>query len=285
MKLEKLYFSFLTQDPPSFGDQRTFFKGSPGIYNAAAPMLSFGEREIMSTPPVIWDINQTTPELTKEPYYGTITSANSFDGFLRHAFAYSSLTDQFSKGNEFIKPLKAYLLQLKTPKISTQLNSNLVEIGSRKFQDHCHECHDAPQGASSKRWPVDAVGSPKEYDNIFSDFTGSTRQSVQLLKALESAYPFEKEVYGIKARRLGAIWARSLIMTNGSVKGLDDLFCLNQSSPLSAHDSLEKRSLHRDFSLNSSTNLEEALATRPHSEICLMQLEDKLALREYLKSL
>ena len=47
VNLSSPFYNFIKQDPPSLGDQRSYLYSSPGLYNAASPIVSFGEKRVL----------------------------------------------------------------------------------------------------------------------------------------------------------------------------------------------------------------------------------------------
>jgi hypothetical protein len=260
-KQTDFFFRFLEQDPPSMGDQVSFIYGKPGIYNAASPIINFANREFYTTPPQIWDMNHKTDK--EEAYLGTITSVHNLESFIKHAFAYTNLTHIYSV-DKYVKPLATYLRSLKTPMYKGYIDQEKAKRGKVEFQNNCMSCHDGRNGASTIRHPVETVNSPSQIDSIFLDYTKPTQQSRKLMESLQKAVPFEPLTYGIKARRLNGIWSKKAIMTNGSIKSLDHLFCLNGKTRAATLRSAHTQYVHQDlchYSLESRENLKNYLLT------------------------
>lgn len=255
------FYKFIKQDPPSIGDQKSYLFSRPGVYNAASPIVSFGKREFYTTPPQIWGMRHK--DSLDEAYLGTITSVNNLEAFIKHAYVYTSLTSKFSSDN-YVRPLARYMRSLKTPKYLGEIDQEKAQKGKQFFQYQCMTCHDGLNGASLNRYPVEVVGSPQAIDSIFLDYTQPTKQSKQLLQALQKAYSFEPITYGIKARRLNGIWSKRRLMTNGSIEDLDHLFCLNGK---------KRNKVFR-----------RAQSELPHHDLCDLNFDEKENLKHFLLS-
>lgn len=258
----KFFFRFLEQDPPSLGDQKSFIYSRPGVYNAASPIISFGDREFYSTPPQIWNLDHRTHK--DEAYLGTITSVDTLEAFIKHAYVYTNLTSVYSN-DKYVKPLASYLRSLKTPKYLGKIDSFKAQRGGELFKSKCISCHDGRNGASLKRYSVETVGTPKELDSIFHDYNKPSQQSEKLMAGLQEAHPFEPITFGVKARRLNGIWSKTRLMTNGSVDGLDHLFCLNGKKRKEA--------------------IRPQMTELVHEDLCQLDQNEKLELKEYLLTL
>ena len=266
LKLSRFFYRFLEQDPPSLGDQRSYLYGRPGVYNAASPIISFGEREFYTTPPQIWDLDHKDP--SDEAYLGTITSVDNLEDFIKHAYAYTTLTSKYAlkdSKQDYIRPLASYLRSLKTPKYLGKIDHFRAKKGKQLFKTKCFSCHDGRNGASKIRYSVETVKSPKEIDSIFKDYLTPSQQSTKLMTALQESSPFDPITFGIKARRLNGIWSKKSIMTNGSITSLDHLFCLKG----------KERVLSR----------RPAQTENVHADLCNLENTEKLELKEYLKTL
>lgn len=253
-------YNMIQQYPPSLGDQVSYVNGRPGVFNAASPLISFGDRDFYTSIPPIWGLTHEKGN-EKLAYLGTITSAPYLEAFIKHAFVYTTYTDDYSV-DKYVTPLAAYLRTLKAPKFGGTLKRDLVNTGKLTFEAKCQSCHDGPHGESSFRVDIKDVGTPWQLSGIFNDYVDPNFQSKRLLDGLQSAFPFETITEGIKSRRLNGIWARKLLMTNGSIDGLDHLFCLNGKSR--------------------NETKREALTQYVHEDLCHLSENEKLSLKEYL---
>jgi hypothetical protein len=108
------------------------------------------------------------------------------------------------------------------------------------------------------------VQSPLVFDQIFHDYEPPTKQSKVALTALQQVGMLPLARYGLKSRRFNGLWARNLLMTNGAIKGLDSLFCLNETTRKRV-DSADPQSYGT------------------HLDLCVNFDEDsKLSLKEYI---
>ena len=253
----------IQQYPPSLGDQRSYLHARPGVFNAASPLISFGDREIYTSVPPIWGMTHEEDN-PRTGYLGAITAASNLEAFIKHAYVYTTYTTDYSV-NKYVKPLAAYLRSLKAPRKQGLINKNLLEQGKKNFLKDCVSCHDGPHGESSFRVPIETVGTPEELSGIFNDYVDPNFQSRRLLEGLQEVHPFEPIRYGIKSRRLNGIWARRFLMTNGSIMNFDHLFCINGSK----RDKFKR----------------SGLSDKVHEDLCHLPHSDKLALIEYLQSL
>ena len=256
-------YRLIEQSPPSIGDQVTYLNGRPGVFNPASPLISFNGREIYTSTPSLWGLThrENDPRLS---YLGTITSAPYLEAFIKHAFVYTTFTSDYSN-DKYVRPLASYLRSLKAPKNPVEVNPSSVLEGEKLFRDNCISCHDGPHGESSHRVSVEEINTPWQLSGIFEDYIDPNQQSQKLVEQLQEAFEFEQITSGIKSRRLNGIWARKFLMHNGSIDGLDHLFCLNGQSR------------------NRFSN--EALSDLVHSDLCTLPLADKLSLKQYLLSL
>ena len=161
--------------------------------------------------------------------------------------------------------LASYLRSLKTPKYLGKIDTEKAKKGGRVFKSNCLSCHDGLNGASLNRYPIETVGTPKEIESIFLDYSTPTRQSKQLLESLQKAYPFETITHGVKARRLNGIWSKKRLMTNGTIEGLDHLFCLSGQKRLKVYRPAQTQMVHAD--------------------LCQLKLEDRENLKQYFLGL
>jgi hypothetical protein len=181
---------------------------------------------------------------------------SSLDGFIS-GFALLSYGD--AEVERLAEPLAAFIATLEPPVNEGALDDEAVERGRLLFDDAgCAECHDGPALESTRTYPFAEIGTDDAMADIFSPddqgqpccgFEGSDRTTGE-----------------IKAPRLTGLWTLDTFLHNGSVDGLEALFCLDGERP---------------------TITEPVFADSGHMETCdpMLSADDRRDLIEFLRSL
>jgi hypothetical protein len=150
------------------------------------------------------------------------------------------------------------------PRPPKAASSSAVAAGAALFARDCARCHDGLRGATSKAHPLDEVGSPLAFDELFDDYVPPTRQSVKTLAGLRAVGMLPLERTGIKSRRFDGLWARSRLGYNGAIDGVDHLLCLAGR-------------------VRANLNRSDSTADSTHAELCTAYPErERLGLKAYL---
>jgi len=267
----RVIYDISGQDPVPLTDQRTFFKAKRGRLNPSSPMLSEPKVEIYASTPPIFQMAHREGSPLGEPYLGRVTSSRSLEEFIRQAYVYTTLKTEYSTP-KWVDPIAAYLRTLEIPKGAAVFAPGATpdapavqSAGNAIFKRDCASCHDGLRGATSASHPLDAAGTPKNFDQLFIDYAPPTRQSVTALAALMKVGMLPLVRTGIKSRRFDLIGARTRLGYNGAIEGLDHLLCLEGRT---------------------RTNLDRSdpLADSVHAELCTAYAEpDRRALRAFLR--
>jgi len=120
-------------------------------------------------------------------------------------------------------PLEEYVRSLRAPANLQPLDAEAVKAGARLFvQKGCLDCHDGPSGESSRPYGFPEVGTDDAYGHLYNpDAAGNGCCNV----------PPEAITRGVKAPRMNALFAQKGLLHNGSVRSLEELFCLSPRNP------------------------------------------------------
>jgi hypothetical protein len=155
-----------------------------------------------------------------------------------------------------LKPLEDYVRSLRAPAPLTPPDEGAVRAGARLFvQKGCLECHDGPTGESSRAYAFTEVGTDDAYAHLYNpDAAGNGCCNV----------PPEAITRGVKAPRMAGLFAQGGMLHNGSVRSLEQLFCLEPRNPTAT----------------------PALTSKGHPQSCDgLTVAEKQSLMVYLRSL
>jgi hypothetical protein len=125
---------------------------------------------------------------------------------------------------EFIRTLKAPL------PLNTEKNLEKYDFGKDLFLSNCKGCHATADGGGkahvrSEKWELPNVYEvPMSVDHKPSPLNKVSQETFALLKEAYGEPPAAKK--GVRVKRLKGVWAKSLLMSNGGVLGLDHALCL-----------------------------------------------------------
>ena len=122
-----------------------------------------------------------------------------------------------------LQPLEDYLRSLRAPAPPVAPDEAAVRTGARLFVEKgCLECHDGPSGESSRPYAFPEVGTDDAYGHLYNpDAAGNGCCDV----------PPEAITRGVKAPRMAGLFAQGGMLHNGSVRSLEQLFCLEPRNP------------------------------------------------------
>lgn len=247
---------------PPDRDLMSWIKGKPGVFNPGAPMLTLQVPDVPNLSiPQLWGITGYAEdfEAGKVAPLGQTTKYASLEKFTASAYIYA-YQDMTLIRPRHIRPLVAYLRQLKTPLTKESLSIDKVQHGQQLFSANCKTCHNGIAGESTQLYRAELTGTHSSLENPRQDYKATT-PIAKLIDDLSEqlAAELKPQPVGIRSRRLTGIWSRKYLMIDGSVDDLEDLFCLKGS---------------------------RTQANSPHQDLCLsFDEEQKKNLMAYLKSL
>ncbi|NBO38720.1 hypothetical protein EBU99_09065 [bacterium] len=216
---------------PPERDLKSWLAGRPGVFNPGAPMLTLQVQDVPNLSiPQLWGISGYESDYMagRVAPLGQTTKYASLEKFVSSAFVYA-FQDLSLVRPRHVRPLVAYLRQLKGPVSGEIQNPDLVQQGAHLFKQSCATCHDGAAGESTQLFAANAVGTHPSLANPRENYIATT-PIAKLIDDLsrELAAELQPQPIGIRSRRLRGIWARSNLMIDGSVADLSDLFCLKE---------------------------------------------------------
>ncbi len=160
---------------------------------------------------------------------------------------------------ERLRPVAEYIYSLRAPQNLSQPPANDVAAGRLLFDRDCLQCHGAPRGSGARLFTFEEMGT----DEAMKSWADPELDG-NLCCGLGDGMSNEA-THALKSPRLVGTWAKRRFLHNGSVEGLESLFCLQGPRPRStAH----------------------GLGTQGHEDLCEdYDSDEKRALIALLKSL
>lgn len=207
-------------------DQERFLALVPGTMDfLTAPLLDDGVWTI-SRIVSLWDL----PDEQARKAAGMPNELLSWNGGARslmdflHGFAAIGAGDAWP--DERLIPLRDYVYTLRAPAVPA---AEGAEAGLRLFSERgCAKCHDGPSGSSTRVFTFAEIQTDDVYGNIYApgpDGRACCGLSVEA----------EAITRGVKAPRMTGMFATTRLLHNGSVNGLDELFCLKPRAVDAGH--------------------------------------------------
>lgn len=196
--------------PLTIADQERFLGLVPGTMDfLTAPLLDDGKWTI-SRISSLWNLAPNTAS-ERLSWNGGVHTLMQF----LHGFAAIGVGETWT--DDRLIPLRDYIYTLKPPPAPTVPN----EDGARLFTERgCAKCHDGPHGEGTGLFTFEEMGTDPVYADIYApDDAGYACCG---LKAGPDSITRK-----VKAPRLTGLWAISRFLHNGSVHGLEELFCLS----------------------------------------------------------
>jgi len=120
-------------------------------------------------------------------------------------------------------PLERYLRSLRAPAPLTPAGE--IETGATLFVEKgCLTCHSGPSGEGVRVFTFTEMGTDDAYANIYNPGDAGT-------PCCGLGNDPSNVTRGVKASRLAGLFAARRLLHNGSVAGLDELFCLSPRDP------------------------------------------------------
>lgn len=124
---------------------------------------------------------------------------------------------------EKLQPLVEYIYSLRAPNNPNPPPAADIAAGKTLFTSQgCIDCHGAPRGASHHWISYAETGVDAAMDLWFDGEDNDDQLCCGIVQGVGDAL-----TNGTKAPRLNGVWSTGKLLHNGSVNGLDDLFCLN----------------------------------------------------------
>jgi len=241
------------EEPPSLATQRSFLNSEPGIFNGFAPSLNFSDKELYVSAPGVWALGTED-----EAHYGTLAAKKTTSDFISEAFLYTNRSKKYNKA-AYLEPVAEYLKCLKSPKPLKEINTELHASGKKIFKNNCMTCHDLNHGGGSKSVDPERIQTPETFINIFSDYKPEDIQSMRTFSLIQDL-SLNNSATRIKVRRLNGIWTRKNLTSNGQIKGMDHLFCLNgKKREIVDKHNPKTQGIHEDLCTQYSDQEKEAL--------------------------
>lgn len=120
---------------------------------------------------------------------------------------------------EEVTPLIEYILSLAPPKSEEKFEMDRLATGKSIFKTNCGVCHNGPGYAGTRVFQMAEVGTDPNVARMVDPENSG--------KAVFDVLTPEELTGGVRARRLSGIFSRTLLLHNGSVTSLNDLFCVN----------------------------------------------------------
>lgn len=214
---------------PPKRDLLSWLNGKPGVFNPGAPMLTLQVEDVPNLSiPQLWGIRGYEKEYNNGDVapLGQTTKYASLEKFVSSAFIYAYQDLSLVRGRN-VKPIVAYIRQLKAPTSRENIEKIAVIKGRELFNSSCISCHNGAAGESTRLFPASAVGSHRSLENPRLNYQAKT-PIAQLINELSNQLSAElkPQPVGIRSRRLTGVWTRENLMIDGSVRNLEDLFCL-----------------------------------------------------------
>jgi hypothetical protein len=254
-------------------DQRDFLFDTAGRGPAFYIALGTKERLVLSTP-TLWGIfsERNNNDINSSRLGGFVHSPDLETHIIESLFVLSGGKKYTT--DKWVVPISEFIRTFQAPKFGGKKNEALFEKGERAFNSkerHCSSCHNGADGGSGMLVPAKAMKLDERYTAPYikraspSNSTAEENISLirELFKNLHKGLDWSQE--GVRVRRIRGAWARSHLMSNGAIRGLDHAFCLGQET-VRAHNTEE-------------TDLSELV----HSDLCKGTEEERMALREYVR--
>ncbi len=203
-----LGLSLMTSSAPlSVADQERFHALAPGTMDfLTAPMLDDGVWTVSRTLP-LWNLRPADDE--RLSWNGGVHTLMQFI----HGFAAIGVGETWT--DDRLIPLRDYIYTLKSPPSPHVPSAQ----GATLFTERgCAKCHDGPDGEGTRVFTFAELGTDPAYGDIYAP--GPDGYACCGLKAGPDAI-----TRGVKAPKLKGLWATKRFLHNGSVEGLDALFC------------------------------------------------------------
>ncbi len=128
--------------------------------------------------------------------------------------------------DEKLEPLKAYLESLSAPENPNPPPAAQVSQGAQLFVDKgCVTCHDGPAYSGTRVYSYAEIGTDAAMGAwLDPDWDGEPMPNPILMAG-------DQITNGIKSPRLRGLWTAKLLLHNGSVNSLEELFCLGSDRP------------------------------------------------------
>lgn len=241
------------EEPPPLETQRSFLNSSPGVFNGFAPSLNFNDKQIYLTAPQIWEFGTEA-----ESHYGTLAAKNTPEDFVSEAFIYTTRSTRYSKA-QYLTPIAEYLKCIKAPVNLKIKDSVLYDQGEKVFKTNCTSCHDLNHGGGTFPVSPKDIGTPSTYIELFKEYLPTEIQSKDTFKVIKKLN-LDNSATDIKVRRLNGIWTRQNLTSNGQIKGIDHLFCLNgKKREILDTNNPKTQSIHLDLCENYTDKEKKAL--------------------------
>lgn len=250
---------------PSHNELLSFASNTPGVYNPVYPSMTITDRQVLWSAGPIWRMRYYNDEHATKQNLGSILRFKTLEDFVQAAnFATFSNTKAFSP--KFSDPIVSYIRSLEAPSSTYKSDAQLAASGKELFEANCLSCHDGVDGETTNRYPLDEIGAPATYQDIFLDYKSPNEKVLDRFKELDSRFKLDQPSRDINSRKLKGIGERKLFMLNGALKGLDEVFCTKNP---------RQGPMDRNHPSSQSS----------HIDLCTnYTLEQKQALMEFLKS-
>jgi hypothetical protein len=266
------HFIFSMAEIPeiSIPEQKQYLTDEPGL----GPTFFIGlgsEQRLFLNPPSLWGIDSRRNN--KDPRndrLGTFLLSEDLESHIKESIIISTTSNKFIS-DRWVVPISEFLRSLKAPVPKSSPNTELFAKGETIYQKSCVSCHSNSAGGSGILVPSKRMALDSRYEApLIKNFKPSNTLSVHVTNLLKQEIDTTTETAnaerktGIRPRRLKGVWARTRLMANGSVRGLEHAFCLNGKV--------------RQEKVPTS-DLSDAV----HGDLCEIQQDDRVALKEYLE--
>jgi hypothetical protein len=251
-------------------DQRDFLFEDAG--RGPVFYIALGTKQKLSLAiPNLWDID--SPEGREDEMdrfrLGAFVHSPSLETHVVESVLIGAGVDKYGQA-EWTIPVTDFIRRMRSPVSLAKRDVALYAKGQDYFQNNCSGCHTESNGGSGKLIPAAAMRLDERYTapyilHVEPSNKNSAKNFSDIRKLYEKLHPdLGWDETGVRVRRVKGVWARGHLTSNGAVRGLDHLLCLNGRT--------------RDFEAPLGTDSDAG-----HGDLCLNHSKDnRLALREFL---
>lgn len=248
---------------PSTNELLSFDSNTPGVYNPVYPSMTITDRQVLWSAGPIWRLKYYQDEHADKHRLGSILQFKTLEDFVQAA-NFATFSDPSAFSPKFSDPIASYVRSFVAPKIAKSENNAVYEEGVKIFRENCFTCHDGVDGETTDRYPIDEMGAPTTYIDLFLNYQSINEKVQARFDELDSRFQMDRPMRDIASRKLRGIGERSLFFVNGSVKSLEEAFCLSgpRVGSMDRNDAMSKAShmdLCNDYSELEKTALIEFL--------------------------
>ncbi|MBS2023093.1 MAG: c-type cytochrome [Deltaproteobacteria bacterium] len=214
-------------------EQSRFWALRPGTMDFLTKPLIEDNVWTVSRILALWQI----PDATQRAAHGMPHELLSWTGGVENAMTFLEGFVAIGKADPALwpdsrlQPLDEYLRTLRPPPLADTTETPQIHAGARLFTQRCLGCHSGPSGEGVRVFEFSEVGTDSAYRYIFNpdQIPGGTPCC-----GLGGAGQYVV-TGGVKAPRLAGLVHMTGLLHNGSVRSLEELFCLALRDPTTTY--------------------------------------------------